>query len=238
MLARCITVKKFVHLLLFLIFAAFLCQHVFRRLYTSHTLSTVPCPSKVNESFCDSIFEGSAPSVAYAEQFAWCNRRDVMHDGDYLSLTKDCRRFVTERGYLDHPVTDEELEFPIAFSILMHENVEQVERLLRLIYRPQNVYCIHVDKKSGSSIHRAANAIAGCFDNVFVARKVVDVYWGEYTLLEAELACLRQLLDDYPAWKYYVNLMGREFPIRTNHQLVKIFKAYNGANDVDGTHHR
>lgn len=238
MLARCITVKKCVHLLLFVIFIAFLCQYIHQYLYTSHTFGTSPCPLTVNESFCQAIFEGSSSSIAYAEQFPWCNRHDVIHDSDYLSLTKDCHRFVTEHGYLDHPVADEELEFPIAFSILMHENVEQVERLLRLIYRPQNVYCIHVDRKSGSSIHRAAKAIASCFDNVFVARKVVDVYWGEYSLLEAELACLRQLLDDYPTWRYYVNLMGREFPLRTNRQLVEIFKAYNGANDVDGTHHR
>ena len=36
-------------------------------------------------------------------------------------------------------------EFPIAFSILYYKDLVQVERLLRAIYRPNNVYCLHMD---------------------------------------------------------------------------------------------
>lgn len=237
MLGRYVTLRKCFHLCLLLVLVVLLwCSY--RTLYASHPYVTISCPLTINDSLCQSIFDGSSLSLAYAERFPWCSRHDIIHDSDYVIKTKDCHSFIASHGYLDHSVTEEEVEFPIAFSILMHENLEQVERLLRLIYRPQNVYCIHVDRKAAASIHQAANAIAGCFDNVFVASKVVDVHWGEYTLLEAELACLKQLLDDFPAWKYYINLMGREFPLRTNQQLVQIFKAYNGANDVDGTHHR
>lgn len=109
---------------------------------------------------------------------------------------------------------------------------------MRLIYRPQNVYCIHVDAKSPSSVHRAIRAISSCFENVILSSVSIDVRWGEFPLLEAELACLRQLYDRPEPWKYYVNLMGREFPLRTNRELVEIFMAYNGANDVDGTFHK
>jgi len=74
---------------------------------------------------------------------------------------------------------------------------------------------------------------------VFVASKSVDVHWAEFSLLEAELICLRELFERPDIhWFYYVNVMGREFPLRTNHELVKIFKAYNGSNDVDGSFHR
>jgi Core-2/I-Branching enzyme len=122
---------------------------------------------------------------------------------------------------------------PLVVKLLL-----QVERLLRLIYRPQNVYCIHVDAKSSASVHRAIRAIASCFNNVILASEFIDIHWGEYSLLEAELICLRQLLNRPEPWRYYVNLMGREFPLRTNRELVQIFTAYNGANDVDGTLHR
>jgi len=114
----------------------------------------------------------------------------------------------------------------------------QVERLLRLIYRPQNLYCIHADAKSSASVRRAIRAIASCFSNVFVASKSIDVHWAEFSLLEAELICLRELFERPEPWHYYINLMGREFPLRTNGELVKILKAYNGSNDVDGSHHR
>jgi len=51
----------------------------------------------------------------------------------------------------------------------------QVERLLRSIYMPQNVYCLHVDAKSAAHVHQTAAAIANCFDNVFVASRLESV---------------------------------------------------------------
>lgn len=109
---------------------------------------------------------------------------------------------------------------------------------MRLIYRPQNLYCIHADAKSSAALQRAIRAISSCFSNVFVASKSIDVHWAEFSLLEAELICLRELFERPVHWHYYVNVMGREFPLRTNQELVKIFKAYNGSNDVDGSFHR
>jgi len=109
---------------------------------------------------------------------------------------------------------------------------------LRLIYRPHNLYCIHADAKSSASVRRAIRAIASCFSNVFVASKSIDVHWAEFSLLEAELICLRELFERPEHWYYYVNLVGREFPLRTNKELVKILKAYNGSNDVDGSNRR
>jgi len=73
----------------------------------------------------------------------------------------------------------EEAEFPLAFSIVMYRDVEQTERLLRAIYQPQNLYCIHVDTKSSLLIHRAVAAIARCFDNVWVATHLDKVKWGD-----------------------------------------------------------
>ncbi|ELT88514.1 hypothetical protein CAPTEDRAFT_121732, partial [Capitella teleta] len=135
-------------------------------------------------------------------------------------------------------VTQEEKDFPIAFSMLMYENVEQFERLLTAIYRPQNLYCIHVDAKSLRSTHNAVQAIASCFPNVFVAARLVDIHWGEFSLLDAELSCVRDLFDHGMTWKYYINLTGREFPLKTNRELVEILKSYQGGNDVDGTLHK
>ena len=51
----------------------------------------------------------------------------------------------------------------------------QVERLLRAIYMPQNVYCIHIDSKSPDNVQHSAAAIANCFDNVFIASRQESV---------------------------------------------------------------
>ena len=45
------------------------------------------------------------------------------------------------------PITEAEHNFPIAFSILVYHSFEQIEQLLLAIYKKQNFYCLHVDKK-------------------------------------------------------------------------------------------
>jgi len=161
-------------------------------------------------------------------------RRTVVAPAAYVERARDCDCFRSDLGYLVSPedTTDAERRLPIAFSLLTYENLEQSERLLRLIYRPHNVYCIHVDAKSPAELRDGLEAIAACFDNVFVAKPPVDVRWGKISVVQAEMLCMSQLLDIHKRWKYFINLVGRDFPLRTNYELVKILRAYNGANDV------
>jgi hypothetical protein len=132
------------------------------------------------------------------------------------------------------PLDPEEASFPLAYSILIFKDVEQFERLLRAIYRPQNYYCIHVDTKSEASFKLAVAGIAACFKNVFLSSASVDVKWGEWSVLEADLNCMRDLLQ-FKKWKYFINLTGQEFPLKTNLDIVRILKIYNGANNIEGT---
>lgn len=187
---------------------------------------------------CAAIFRGDQNEVAFASQYKWCKRYDVTSGTDYEHLARDCEAFKQSRGYLKYELAEEEIDFPIAFSILMHEQAEQVERLIRSIYRSHNVYCIHVDSKASSKLHKVMKSIAKCFDNVFTIENPVSVHWAEFTVLEAELRCIEQLWKHQVKWKYFINLTGREFPIRTNWELVSILRAYDGANDIDGTPHK
>ncbi|XP_053400632.1 beta-1,3-galactosyl-O-glycosyl-glycoprotein beta-1,6-N-acetylglucosaminyltransferase-like [Mercenaria mercenaria] len=153
----------------------------------------------------------------------------------YIEITKNCTSFINDRGYITHHLTEEERNFPIAYSILMYKNAEQAERLLRAIYRPQNIYCIHVDSKTNDMIYMAMSSIANCFQNVFLLNERVNVKWGKISVLEPELLCMEQLWRRDKTWKYFINLTGQEFPLKTNYELVQILKAYNGSNDVEST---
>ena len=188
--------------------------------------------------YCDRAFDGDAKEIQYASEFKWCSDPNKITEKKYIELTNNCAAFKEQFGYLSYNVSKEEEEFPIAFSILMHENVEQAERLLRMIYRPQNFYCVHVDRKASMEIQAAVRAITNCFENVIQPKKQIAVRWAEFTVLEAELACMEALYGMSDKWKYFINLTGRDFPLKTNWELVQILKAYNGANDIDGTPHR
>ncbi|XP_059156046.1 beta-1,3-galactosyl-O-glycosyl-glycoprotein beta-1,6-N-acetylglucosaminyltransferase-like [Physella acuta] len=138
------------------------------------------------------------------------------------------------RGYIMSSLTLEEEEFPIAYTIMAYTHSEMVERLLRAIYRPQNYYCIHVDKKAPEKFYLAISAIVQCFPNVFLTSRRIDVVWGLFSVLEPELICMKEL-SRYKKWKYFINLTGQMFPLKTNYQIVKILKAFRGANSINGT---
>jgi hypothetical protein len=79
---------------------------------------------------------------------------------------------------------------------------------------------------------RTLRNIANCLSNVFIANESIDVKWGGFSLLEAELSCMKTLWP-YKNWTYYLNLAGQEFPLKTNRQIVAILKVLDGANVVE-----
>lgn len=72
--------------------------------------------------------------------------------------------------------------------------------------------------------------------NVKLASKRIEVDWGEIGVVLAELSCINLL--SFSKWMYFINLPGREFPLRTNNELMKISKIYNDYNDREGTNKR
>nr|KAG5699092.1 hypothetical protein BaRGS_017775 [Batillaria attramentaria] len=157
-----------------------------------------------------------------------------MTDNQVTELALKCDNLKRERSFVTSSLSEEESNFPLAYSILVYRDAEQVLNLLSAIYRPQNFYCIHVDAKAKRSYRQAIAAIADCFPNVFLSSRSVDVRWGRFSVLEPELVCMQDLWN-YTHWKYFINLTGQEFPLKTNYELVKILTAYNGANDVRAT---
>ena len=154
----------------------------------------------------------------------------------YLKASRNCTEFIQSRGYIMSTMTEEEEEFPIAYSILAYRNIEQAERLLRAIYRPHNSYCIHIDRKS-SYMRSAISYISRCFDNVVMVRPL-HIKWGGFSMVQAELNCMELLWNISAKWKYFINLTGEEFPLKTNSQLVQMLKFFNGSNVMEGTRKR
>ena len=148
----------------------------------------------------------------------------------------ECTDLLSGGRYVLWPTSPEEDDFSIAFSIVMYRDVEQFEKLLRSIYRPQNLICIHVDSKASENVWNSVNKIARClnlqFKNIIVTNSRVHPTWGQYSVLEADLNCMRELHNarDRRKWRYLINLTGQEFPLRTHLELVRILSILNGAN--------
>ena len=154
----------------------------------------------------------------------------------YSKSTTNCKWLVE---YFSNNLYNSELEmgFPIAFTFVVYDSPEQFLRLLKLLYRPQNAYCIHYDLKS---VHAEFfKSFAKCFPNVITASNIIDVRWGTRTLLMAQINCLYDLMSyrekqsrEEARWRYVINLCGKELPLVTTRMMVEKLISMNGTSSV------
>ncbi|KAG7499749.1 hypothetical protein JOB18_048267 [Solea senegalensis] len=183
---------------------------------------------------CSAIYDMDPIEVAKSLVI---RRHHIVEDTDesLRNLTSDCPLFIKSRGYDKVCVTEEEREFPLAYSLVVHKSAWMVERLIRTLYTPYNIYCIHYDQKSSPQFIAAIKSLVGCFSNVFIASQLESVYYASYSRLKADLNCLSDLLASEVKWKYVINLCGQDFPLRSNIELVAELKKLNGANMLESS---
>ncbi|CAJ1056681.1 beta-1%2C3-galactosyl-O-glycosyl-glycoprotein beta-1,6-N-acetylglucosaminyltransferase 3-like [Xyrichtys novacula] len=157
----------------------------------------------------------------------------TLNEGFYLNATKNCEAYIEARGFITVPLSEEERNFPIAFSMVIHNQIEMFERLLRAIYAPQNIYCVHTDQKSSKEFQKAVEAIVSCFPNVFIARRLERVVYASWSRVQADLNCMEDLLQSNVQWRYLMNTCGTDFPIKTNREMVQALKMLNGRNSME-----
>lgn len=164
-------------------------------------------------------------------QRTWTNAKS---DNDFLREISNCQTIVptfTENFY----VSSKEKAFPLGFVILMsysNNSVQQYIRLLRLIYRPHNVYCIHIDQKSPDHWIKSIEEFTSCFDNIFTASNPVVVQYASGAILTAHLNCLKDLSSSKVQWKYAIDLHGTELPMATNREMVEALIPLKGINAI------
>ncbi|XP_050403324.1 N-acetyllactosaminide beta-1,6-N-acetylglucosaminyl-transferase [Patella vulgata] len=205
---------------------------------SKHSFSLSHDLQVIEPQVCDVLLKNTSLTNRFIDNvmsFMKFHPRKAVLPEAYIPLTSSCSKYISNRGFLVHNSTKREESFPIAFTLMVYKHVEQVERLLKAIYRPHNVYCVHVDSKSSLLIFKAIRSIVKCLPNVFLVSNRTNVIWGEFSVLEPEINCLKELVLHKVKWRYVINLTGQEYPLKTNYQLVRILRSYKGANDIDGS---
>lgn len=107
----------------------------------------------------------------------------------------------------------------IAYLILVHRFPEQFKRMFRAIHVPGNHYLVHVDKRSGGAMAADIAAFLKPYGNsaMLESRKAV---WGGYSLVDAELRGMAQLMKMGAEWKYFINLSGQDFPLKSQDYIA------------------
>lgn len=113
----------------------------------------------------------------------------------------------------------------IAYFLLLHRYPEQFKRMFRAIYAPGNVYLIHLDRSAGSAMAADIAEFIAPYQGaeILPARKVL---WGGYSLVDAELRGMKRLLEMDKNWKYFINLSGQDFPLKSQSYIRGFLKGH------------
>ena len=200
--------------------------------FTSWSQGVVTQMKPAMERRCEKIAGNDKKEIYRVKSFLknWKNEES---DVQFVQRMNSCVNVIEEFSN-NFYVSSEEKDFPLAFIFVVYTNVRQVVRLLKAIYRPHNLYCIHPDARQGEGFARVFRQISKCLDNVFVASKLEKVFYTHRSILDAQLNCMKDLTEyDQSRWKYVINLVGRELPLQTNRHIVKLLKQASDVSIVD-----
>ena len=183
---------------------------------------------------CDKLFRGQ-----HSERLHVRNAQkhfQLPSDAEILNIySKGNCSFVQNDFDNNFYISQDEIDFPIAYEMLIYYQKNrflQALNLLKFIYRPHNIYCIHIDKGSPQWWINSIKGFTSCLPNVFVAKKLVKIYYGSVSILDAHLSCLSELLTVTTQWKYVLTLHSPEIPLITNRGIVKKLVELKGNNIV------
>lgn len=117
-------------------------------------------------------------------------KHDVIKNCNLEVLHTDCSAILSVLLYGKGNISSEEVTFPLAFALKIHRSGNQAFRLLRLIYRVHNIYCVHVDKKASPDLYNQFKTISSCVENIIVIQDRVNVVYSNIRQVEAEFRCM------------------------------------------------
>ena len=184
---------------------------------------------------CDLLKSNNRPEIERVKRDirSWHSSQS---EEEWRESLSDCDKVVKDfsSNFYNSP---EEVNFPLAYILVVYTNPQQMVRLIKALWRPQNLFCIHPDAKQSQEFIDVFRQLSKCLDNVFLPAKLEKVYYQHHTIMDSQMNCYKDLLT-YPTsrWKYVINLCGRELPLKTNREMVTSLKMLKGASTVESKH--
>lgn len=116
----------------------------------------------------------------------------------------------------------------IAYLILCHKNLPQVEALISKLGDSYCDFYIHIDRKLGDT----ANIF---LDNTFVVpyEKRINVKWGHYSMIQAEMALISLIQKRGIEYDYVCLLSGQDLPLKSNKYILDFFQNNYGKKFIN-----
>lgn len=113
-----------------------------------------------------------------------------------------------------------------AYLIMIHEDSEVLHRSLELINDKRNDIFIHIDAKSDDSF-KSKLYLYVKLSNLYFVENPVEVYWGHYSQVLAELLLFEKAAKT-GRYRYYHLLSGNDMPIKSQDYIHRFFEENDG----------
>lgn len=109
-----------------------------------------------------------------------------------------------------------------AYLILVHNEPYILNVLLSKLYFPDNKFFVHIDRKISDLIRNELRLIVNKWGGVIL--NDVDIYWGDFSLVEAELLLYKTALHYPIKFDYFHLLSGVDLPIKKLEYIQSFFE--------------
>src|SRR5579863_8991433 len=100
----------------------------------------------------------------------------------------------------------------VAYVVLTHGEPYQTIDFLWSIWRDEDEYFVHIDRKSPQVAFAALAALEAAYPNIHAVPSDICT-WGGFTLAEAEYRCLLSALAGDRSWSHAVLVSGTHLPL-------------------------
>ncbi|KAM6147880.1 beta-1,3-galactosyl-O-glycosyl-glycoprotein beta-1,6-N-acetylglucosaminyltransferase 7-like [Erethizon dorsatum] len=184
------------------------------------------------DELCSALFEGKGVALQIAKFCENPHRSEILA---YSHAPGNCSRMSHGLRFITRTLSAEEGNFSLAYIVTLPKELAMFVQLLRAIYVPQNVYCIHVDEKAPKKLKTAVKTLVNCFENIFISSKRQKVASAGLRRLQADINCMKDLVHSRFQWNYVINLCGEDFPIKTNKEIIHHIRSkWNNKNITPG----
>ena len=117
----------------------------------------------------------------------------------------------------------------IAHLILAHSDPQQLGRLVNALQNSNAFFFIHIDKKTELDPFRFLEKT----DRVYLIKNRVKVAWGAYSIIEATLNGLKEILSSSIGIEYINLLSGADYPLMKAEKIHEFFDEHRDQNFME-----
>jgi len=119
----------------------------------------------------------------------------------------------------------------IIFATPDMATVKQLKGLLHEIQEPQNAYVVHIDAKQPRHVQEIIAELPQAPNVHYISTR--NITWGGFTLLQAELDALRELLSMGIDWDMVINLSANAYPIKPKREIARRLALHGDVNHLE-----